>query len=296
MTFRCESCNYTTSIKCNFNKHLKTTKHLKTIQKYKETETETEKSINFPPISSKTLQNPQKSLQNPQKSLQNPPISSKFECQYCNSLFSRKDNLIRHQNNRCKFKSSFELDQEYKELFENQKKENDMYKEETKNTINKLYDQIDKLIEKVGNTHITQNNIVLNSYGKEDLSHVTDGFKTSLLKIPYNMIPRLIEKIHFDMTKPENNNIIIPNKKEPYMKVFNIDKWVYKDRKETIKNLVNDKYSILEEHYEKTGCDILDNRQNHRYQEFQDKKNDGMLEEQLTKDTDILILNYTKNN
>jgi hypothetical protein len=289
MCFRCDYCNYTTNIKCNFNKHLKTKKHLKIIQKYKENGTEDEKSINLPPKPSKTLQFTHKSLQNP-------PIPSKFECKYCHTQFSRKDNLNRHLNTRCKFKNGFELDQEYKELFENQKKENDMYKEETKTTINKLYHQIDKLIEKVGNTHITQTNIVLNSYGKEDLSHITDKFKTSLLKIPYNMIPKLIEKIHFDMNKPENNNIIIPNKKEPYMKVFNIDKWVYKDRKETIKSLVENKYSILEEHYEKTGCNVLDTVQNNRYKDFLDKKNDGKLEDQLNKDTDLLILNCTKNN
>ena len=33
--------------------------------------------------------------------------------------------------------------------------------------------------------HTTYNqNIILNNYGKEDLSHITDALKTSLLKIP----------------------------------------------------------------------------------------------------------------
>ena len=30
--FRCENCNYSTNVKCNFNKHLKTKKHIKTCE------------------------------------------------------------------------------------------------------------------------------------------------------------------------------------------------------------------------------------------------------------------------
>ena len=30
----------------------------------------------------------------------------------------------------------------------------------------------------------------------------------------------MIEKVHFDEKKPENKNILLPNKKEPYVKVF----------------------------------------------------------------------------
>ena len=46
-----------------------------------------------------------------------------------------------------------------------------------------MRDQISLLIDKVGDiTNITQNNnIVLNCYGNENLSHITDNFKTELL-------------------------------------------------------------------------------------------------------------------
>ena len=61
-----------------------------------------------------------------------------------------------------------------------------------------LQKHIELLLTKVGNTtNITQNNIVLNGYGNEDLSHISDSFKSELLKIPYNMIPKLIHEVHF---------------------------------------------------------------------------------------------------
>ena len=70
--------------------------------------------------------------------------------------------------------------------------EDSLYKSEKKEWRKEkkiLYKQINALIKKAGNVTNT-NNLNLNSYGKEDLSHITDKFKTTLLKIPYNMIPK----------------------------------------------------------------------------------------------------------
>ena len=54
--------------------------------------------------------------------------------------------------------------------------------------------QIDFLLDKVGDTtNITNNqNIVLNCYGNEDLSHITDDLKLELVKLPYGMIQKMI--------------------------------------------------------------------------------------------------------
>ena len=46
-------------------------------------------------------------------------------------------------------------------------------KEEWKKEKEKLYEQVSTLLDKVGDTNIQQNNIILNSYGNEDLSHIT---------------------------------------------------------------------------------------------------------------------------
>ena len=43
----------------------------------------------------------------------------------------------------------------------------------------------------------------MNSYGNEDMSHITDSLKTELIKIPYAMIPKMIEEVHFNDNKPK---------------------------------------------------------------------------------------------
>ena len=71
--------------------------------------------------------------------------------------------------------------------------------------------QISMLLEKVGNTtnNITNTqNIQLNSYGNEDLSHITDSLKTELIKLPFGMIPKMIEAVHFNDKRPEKKNSI----------------------------------------------------------------------------------------
>ena len=42
------------------------------------------------------------------------------------------------------------------------------------------------------------NTITLNSYGNEDLSHITDSLKNDLIKIPYEMIPKMIEPLQLE--------------------------------------------------------------------------------------------------
>ena len=295
MHFSCELCNYYTDIRCNYEKHLNTKKHLRNNEKYKENPSIISKSINFPQFPSNSLNLDKNSLNFPQfPSHSKNNILDNFKCEYCNTFFTRKDNLNRHSK-KCKNREQFMENNNYKLLYETQKQENDKFKAETKCRMDKLYNQIDKLIDRAGDTNITQNNLILNSYGNEDLSHITDNYKTSLLKIPFGMIPKLIEKVHFNNEKPENKNIYVPNKKEPYIKVFNIDKWVYKDKKEIIKNLVNSNYNILDDHYENQGKNELDRNQNKRYINFQNQKDDGELEETLTKEIEILILNYPLN-
>ena len=117
-----------------------------------------------------------------------------------------------------------------------------------------LHNKIDQLIDKVGNrtTNITNNtqNIILNNYGNEDMSHITNDIKTNLLKIPFAMIPKMIEAVHFNDEKPENKNILLPNKKDNLVKIFKENKWIHLNKDDVIKLLVSEKYNILDKHFE----------------------------------------------
>ena len=199
--------------------------------------------------------------------------------------------LKRHQANYCSKKkpinqnSLLSIIQKQSETIEEIVKEHERKKE--------LYSKMDKLLEHVGDTtnNITNNKIILNCYGNEDMSHITDAFKAGLLKVPYVMIPKMIEEVHFN--KPENKNIYVPNKKQPLIKVYADNKWIFKDKKSTINELINKNFNILDNYYEDGGKKTLDDTQQRRYDEFCDKiQQDTDTKDSIIKETDLVIINH----
>ena len=259
----CEPCRFSTKIKTHKVRHDKTAKHLRLCKEVK-------------PIISPTMVNEIKEPKEPKKS---PPL---FNCDFCDSKFVSYANKRRHELHRCKNTNSNE----------NLKIEIHHLKNEKK----RLYKQIEKLIEKAGNTTINNtqtNNIKLNSYGQEDLSHITDTFKTELIKIPYGMIPKLIEAVHFNKNKPENKNIALTNKKENKIKIhIGSGKWIYKDKDETINDLVDGKYFLLDMHYS-NNPELMTVQQKNKYEKFQtfyDEKDKEIIE-RLRKECELVLLN-----
>ena len=227
--YSCEFCNVSTKILTHHKRHLKTSKHNRKLEENRQ----------------KSQKEPQKSQKEPQKSQKEPQKSqliSEFICIHCNEQFSSYANKRRHELHRCLEND----DLNYKKLYKKAEKEK-----------SELYKKIGKLLDKVGNTtniqtntSNTTQNIQLNNYGREDMSHITDNLKTQLLKIPYAMIPKMIEAVHFNKNKPENKNIVIPNKNDNKLKIYKDNKLVYKNKLETINDLVDGKYFILDTHYD----------------------------------------------
>ena len=129
-----------------------------------------------------------------------------YKCDYCLKEFTLFTNKRRHELHRCKENVIIWKDKKIKRL---EMEINDWKKEKVR-----LYSKIDELIGKVGVTNNIQNNIIIKNYGEEDMSHITSKIMNELVKIPYGAIPKLIESVHFNDLKPENNNIILPNKKD----------------------------------------------------------------------------------
>jgi hypothetical protein len=121
--------------------------------------------------------------------------------------------------------------------------------------------------------------------------------KTQMLRMPIAMISKLVEKVHFDPDKPENHNLMILNKKEGYVSIFQDDKWHYRDKDETIRDLVDGKYYILDSHYDKTNGKGLTDIQRKHYEEFRDKfdSNDKEIHKLMNKKCEMTILNSQKN-
>ena len=202
--YDCKCCSFVTDVKFNFKRHLKSNKHiLKT-----KNQTDAENKIKNT-LSSQNV----------------------FNCEYCNKVFTMKNSMVRHMNERCKENKDKDLTKLVK-LMNKERKED-------KEQIANLQKQIDKLSSKLQiniNTTNIQNNFIL-SYKDTDTSHLTDKDYESAINKVNNSIKYLIEKIHFNPEKPENMNIFIPNLKNKYLMLFENGSWQTKSRKEEIDTL-----------------------------------------------------------
>lgn len=172
-----------------------------------------------------------------------------------------------------------------------------MQLEEHKKERNKLYDYIDKLIDKTGNTNINiekqmNNQINLNNFGEEDISHITDDYKMKMLTLPYGMIQNMIEKVHFNNKKPENKNIALTNKRENMIRVFRRKRWKFQDRFYVVDELIKNNYNRLDEYYEEYGKMKMNAAHNRRYQLFQKKfdRQDDELMNKIKRETEMILL------
>jgi len=270
----CELCNYSSKIKTQLERHTDTKKHRV-------------KSGNIPDeiiiyggVYKKTPKDPKRPQKTPKNDVN---IKHKtFFCEYCKSGFSTLAHQRRHEKNTCK--------KNYKQMLYDKDTEITDLKNEKK----EIYKKIDKLLGKVGNTTHIQNTININNYGHEDLSHISKTMLDNLLTVPYHMIPKMIAEIHFNNEKPENKNILIPNKKDNFVKIFKNNKWVYQDKNIAIDRLVDEKYNVIDNHYElvdqqnEIGVNVKTN-----YLQFKKYYDDGDKEfiEKLKKECELILLN-----
>jgi hypothetical protein len=218
--------------------------------------------------------------------------SLKYICTFCNKHYSTNSNLHKHLKN-CKNKKI--STEKIKEL-------------EEKNT--KLQETVEKLLEKTQNigsmtTNNTNNNnncnntnnsvhIHINNYGEEDTKYITKQYILNLLQKPYTAIPELIKHIHFNEEHPENQNIKITNKKEPYVKILKDNKWELQNKKDTINDLIDKQHSTLNESKIQKKMDkYLDEDDKDRIEQFNDKykKDDKDLMNKLYKESEMMIMN-----
>ena len=249
--------------------------------------------------------NPANSSANPANSTNNPVKITEFICDLCENTFSRKDSLLKHQHGRCKNKNNENMIELVKLLNEQLKEQKEQMKEQMKeerqilnnqikkqnNQIKEQSNQITELIKKAGITNIQQN-IKLLSYGSTDISHLTDKDFLKCLNHSNFCIPHLIEKIHFNPKNPENHNIYISNIKNNYAMLYNGNKWILKDRDETIMNLIDDKDVILEQKLE----EWIENGKEYpkimsKFKRYIDKKDNNKVLNKIKDEIKLVLFN-----
>jgi len=203
------------------------------------------------------LRNPPKSEENPKFFLQNPPILEEnlpdFFCEYCNKIFSRRDNLKRHiEDKRCKIlkNSIIEIDDKYNKLYnEHQKTQEEL--ENLKNIILPL-NKSKKTDNKVSHSVIhnnnilnnnTQNNIVINNYivnhGSEDICRLTSDENNQIINSNSEAIYNIIKHIHYNPRLPEYNNVYINNLRSNSIYVMVDGQFILEDKKTIISDMIS---------------------------------------------------------
>ena len=217
-------------------------------------------------------------------------------CQFCEKTFTRKTGLTKHLKC-CKKKMANENEKDKKIKFLEKKQEELQDKvEDLLIELSKNGSTINNITNNTNNTTNNQNKIIninINNYGNENIDYLNKDYLNNLLQGAFTAIPKLIENIHFNPSHPENHNIKITNKKEPYIKVRKNDKWELQDKKEILETLVDDKYYILVDHYadvEKT--DNIPEKTRTVMEQFHDSYMDNKeIQKDLQKKSEMVILN-----
>jgi hypothetical protein len=293
--YNCEFCNYTTKYKADFTKHTKTKKHrVNSGDEIADLEGTTPniqydpQNIQYNPQNIQYIpQNIQYIPQNiqyiPQNIQSNPQNIQSYACDYCNIEFTLFTNKRRHELHRCK-KNEHLKDLKIRTL-EKEKK--------------KLEKKIEKLLNKEGTINNTTNNntnnntnniIVVNNYGKENTDYLTVDKIRKLLDRPYESVQELIKMLHFNSEHPENHNVKITNKKEPYALVWNDPIWELRKKKSVVKDIVDKGYMMIDTTYDNME------ESNKKYINFQTKFDDDAThtKDTIEEDTEMVIINETK--
>jgi hypothetical protein len=188
-------------------------------------------------------------------------ITDELTCEYCEKVFKSDESLRKHINYRCK-KTKDNPELRYKTLKLKQTEKE--LKQEKKNNEKLIEKQIElqqqtielqqKLLtqrpQTINNTNNTTNNTVniqntyILSYKDTDTSHLTT--KDYAFCIKPDGVKRLIEKIHFNPMKPENQNLTVTNLTDKYMMVYDGTQWK-KVLKSDLNKIYNQKEALLEE-------------------------------------------------
>lgn len=307
MKYRCFRCdNFETIIKTHYVRHLKRKrscpkvnnievgklleevqnksytnrfKNGKLSDKYTQVSTDnTNVSTNVNIMSAKCQPNVSSNVSNVSSNVSN--VSSVYFCKYCNKSLKHRQSKYNHELKYCKnrhksvvlpIKNKDLSEQNYIKALENQIYQLCQEKDEYRKQMDKLITKTDKerkdLIDKVGVTNIQIN---INNYGKENLEYLTNEYVGQLLKLPYNAVPQLLKHIHFNPKHPENHNIKIPNKKHKFALIRKGDKWEYRNKKNIIEDMVDTGYNILDCHMDNNKT-IVSDKKKQNFSEFQKK-------------------------
>jgi hypothetical protein len=198
------------------------------------------------------------------------------ECNYCNKIFSNKYHRKTHEIKCLQVYNKRKIKALEEEL-------------EIMRTSNPTQIVINNTNNTTNNTNNgTINNIIINSFGSEDTSYITNKQILKALKMCKEFPLEMIKITHFNKDKPENHNIYKPNFKDKYVKYFNDNIWKIGDAKRIMTELYMSKMDIAEEKFDELKKYLSEITQG-RFQWFLDNREEPeVMSEVLKKIAEML--------
>ena len=235
------------------------------------------------------------------------PAPAILQCNYCQKTFSRKDNLIRHLDGRCRTKTETENQKET--IYQTLMKQYDEFKRENRERFDELEKKNRELLEEItrmrsenkvqNHTHTTNNtmnvqqnniNIRVLAFNKEDTSTITDDVYTQILAKGFKSIEMFVERLHFDRNKPENHNIYISNIRDKYALVYDGSEWRLKERDGVLQQMIYDKSDILSGKFDELAH-RLDDATINKFNRFLEKKDEDHVIGKIKNEIKLLLYN-----
>ena len=192
--YNCKCCNFSTKLKGDYNRHIKTKKHIESFKSHH-------------------LVTPKSPSSHPKVTPKND--SKNYICKYCKSSFKYKQGMYRHIKYTCKKNDDEDLKElvflmnENLENIKTQMKKQEKKYEKQQNILKREIERRDKKISKLSqklqinnNCIVNQNMIQLLNYKDTDISHLTEIDFINSLKRQNNCVKTLTEKIHYNPNKP----------------------------------------------------------------------------------------------
>jgi len=230
-----------------------------------------------------------------------------FKCEYCGKSYQYMKSMKFHQKKCKKYLQSLsmqetdnnqlvermvemEKDAQIKDLqIENLKNKLEIAQLKATNVTN----NINKSKNTTNNTtnNIT-NNITINSFGEENIDYISKMEKIKHCKLIYNSFQSFLKDVHFHPDHPENHNVKLPNKKEPYCQIMRDNKWEYAPKDKTLSTMKRNARDELSDTYQANKRKFTPRNQD-RFEDFLEKYDNGHIRTNKGIDEDItsLLLN-----